>query len=341
MELGELVESNDIINDQAAIRERLDEDGYLFFRNVLDTDKLAAMRLEIFTILQKRGWLVEGTDPMDGIANIDAQCTEGDAAYAKVYHEMYCLESFHRSGHYPEMLSILEKIIDGPVLPHPAKITRMWFPKYTKHTTPRHQDFVHFQGCLDTYTCWSPVGDCPIELGGLAVQKGSHKVGKVVDHHYSLGAGGLNVYPEDSEGDWLTTNYKSGDTLIFAALMVHQALPNVTEDRLRISLDNRYVSANRPIAEQMLLPHLEAHDGFTWEQVYKDWQTDDLQYYWKELRLDVIDMDMQWKNSAFDEELKLAKSGNGDAQYSLARTVRLDPQSEFGKRASQLLEEIS
>ena len=61
------------------------------------------------------------------------------------------------------------KIVDGPVFPHPAKIARIWFPQFTEHTTPVHQDFVHFQGSFDTYTCWAPVGECPIELGGLAM----------------------------------------------------------------------------------------------------------------------------------------------------------------------------
>jgi ectoine hydroxylase-related dioxygenase (phytanoyl-CoA dioxygenase family) len=35
------------------------------------------------------------------------------------------------------------------------------------------------------------MGDCPIELGGLAVLAGSHKTGAVGEHYFSLGAGGL------------------------------------------------------------------------------------------------------------------------------------------------------
>ena len=50
-------------------------------------------------------------------------------------------------------------------MPHPMKITRLWFPQYTDHTTPFHQDFVHFQSNLEVITVWTPVGDCPMELG--------------------------------------------------------------------------------------------------------------------------------------------------------------------------------
>ena len=33
------------------------------------------------------------------------------------------------------------------MIPQPQKVARLWFPKFTEHTTPIHQDFVHFQGC--------------------------------------------------------------------------------------------------------------------------------------------------------------------------------------------------
>ncbi|NJN84871.1 MAG: phytanoyl-CoA dioxygenase family protein, partial [Caldilineaceae bacterium] len=120
--------------------------------------------------------MVAGTDPMLGIADVGAQCTEGDAGYTDVYHEVYKLESFHCAAHWPEVTDMVERIVGRPIMPHPQKIARIWFPKYTEHTTPTHQDFVHFQGNFETITCWAPVGDCPIELGGLAVLPGSHKV---------------------------------------------------------------------------------------------------------------------------------------------------------------------
>ena len=49
---------------------------------------------------------------------------------------------------------------------------------------------------------WSPVGECPIELGPLAVLPGSHKIGRVREHHFSLGAGGqaLNSFAFPDRG---------------------------------------------------------------------------------------------------------------------------------------------
>ena len=165
--VGLMQEANDALGDSAELRRRLDEQGYIFLRQIMGKDKLLSLRQEMTQVLLEAGWLVAGTDPMDGIARIDAQCTEGDPEYAEIYHRVYSLEAFHQAGHWPEVLAVMEQVVGGPVLPHPQKIARLWFPQYTEHTTPMHQDFVHFQGSFNTYTFWAPVGDCPLELGGL------------------------------------------------------------------------------------------------------------------------------------------------------------------------------
>ena len=74
--------------------------------------------------------------------------TEGNRAYGSIYANVQKLRAQHAAGHFPEVVDLVGTVIDGPVLPHPMKITRLWFPKYTEHTTPFHQDFVHFQSNL-------------------------------------------------------------------------------------------------------------------------------------------------------------------------------------------------
>ena len=118
-ELKELRISNDAMNDPEELRRRIDEEGYLFFKRLQNPDKLWALRREMLTVMQQGGWLVAGTDPIDGIADVSAQCTEGDLGYTDVYHEVYKLESFHRSAHEPEVMSMIEKIMGRPAMPHP------------------------------------------------------------------------------------------------------------------------------------------------------------------------------------------------------------------------------
>ncbi|MBI1924225.1 phytanoyl-CoA dioxygenase family protein [Candidatus Poribacteria bacterium] len=334
----ELRVSNDAMNDPEELRRRFWDEGYLFFKKLQDPNKLWDLRRQMLTVIASGGWLVAGTDAMDGIADISRQCTEGDIEYTDVYHEVYKLEAFHRSAHWPEVMDMMEKVIGRPVLPHPQKIARIWFPKYTEHTTPVHQDFVHFQGNFETYTCWAPVGDCPIELGGLAVLPGSHKVNRVLDHHFSLGAGGLCVDTDAPDSFWHTTNYEIGDTLIFHSLTIHQALPNLTEDRLRVSLDNRYQAQDDPIAEHMLAPHLNRFSELRWEEVYRDWASNDLKYYWKALNLHVVPRNFSYSNQGFSEALALAKGGDARAILHLNRIIKRDPTTEQAKAAMEVLQ---
>ena len=341
-EIKELRVSNDAINDRDELQRRIADEGYLFFKRLQNPDKLWELRREMMSTIQRVGWLIAGTDPMDGIADITMRYTEGDNEYTAGYAEVYRLENFHRSAHWPEYTDMVEKILGAPIMPHPQKIARIWFPKYTEHTTPTHQDFVHFQGSFNALTCWAPIGDCPLELGGLAVIPRSHKVNRVLEHHFALGAGGLIVDEtahEDVDPVWHSTNYEIGDTLFFPALTIHKALPNYTEDRLRLSLDNRYQAVGDTIAEHMLLPH--GPSKLQWEDIYPHWVSDDLKYYWKDVDNPVVASDLSYGEKRFAETIKLARDGNEQAVYSLQRMVKNDPDSPWHAEACTLLEELA
>ena len=322
-EIRQMRVSNDIMNDRAELQRRIADEGYLFFKGLMDAEKLRELRREMMSTIQQAGWLIAGTDPMDGIADVNMRYTEGDNEYTAGYAHVYRLENFHRSAHWPEVTDMVAKILGGPIMPHPQKVARIWFPKYTEHTTPTHQDYVHFQGSFNTLTCWAPVGDCPIELGGLAVIPRSHKTERVLEHHFALGAGGLIVDEtahEDVDPVWHSTNYECGDALFFPALTIHKALPNYTEDRLRLSLDNRYLKVGEEIAEHMLLPH--GPSKLTWEEIYSRWENDDLKYYWRVYDNQVVERDLSYGQKGFAEAVNLARSGNEDAIYMLTRAVK-------------------
>lgn len=337
----ELVESNEIMHDPVALNERLEQDGYLFFRRLLDPARVLSLRREMLVRMQEGGWLVSGSDPMDGIANPDARSTEGDLEYTDVYHEVYKLQSFHEIAHCDEVMDLVERIRGCRMMPQPQKVARLWFPQFTQHTTPTHQDFVHFQGSFENLTCWSPVGDCPRELGGLAILKGSHRLNRVVDHHFSLGAGSLIVNEDDYDEighEWLTTDYQAGDTLVFPFLTIHRALPNTTADRLRVSLDNRYQRVGDPIAEHMLNPHLNSMSPLSWDDVYAEWTDDRFQYYWRQHTNPVVPRITDYLDRAFSEAVDLAKSGNAAALLHLKRILVRDPDSDQGRTAREILQ---
>jgi len=290
---------------------------------------------------------VKGTDPLDGIVDIEMRCTEGDAAYSPVYHEVYRLESFHALPHDAALVSMVETIINCRTIPVPGNKARIWFPKFKEHTTPTHQDFVHYQGSLQALTCWTPVGDCPIELGPLAVLPRSHTVKKVLPHHFSLGAGGLIIQVDDEKKKypqldvpWHTTNFEAGDVLFFPALTVHRAFPNVTEDRLRVSLDNRYQREGDKIAAHMLTPHLSDMSPLSWEEVYEGWKSDEFKYYWRKQDHSVIKRYLGYMTRGFAEATQLARQGDQRAILALRRVIRMTPDTEDAKTARRVLDEI-
>ena len=158
-----------------------------------------------------------------------------------------------------------------------------------------------------------------------------------MEHHFSLGAGSLCIHTDELEGQWHSTDYEIGDTLIFPALTVHQALPNLTEDRLRVSLDNRYQKLGDTLSEHMLEPHLNIFNNLTWEDVYKDWKTDDLKYYWENQDNRVIPRDLSYSEKGFAEALELAKAGDKRAYIAMNRAIQRDPNSPQAKAARKAL----
>ena len=330
--------SNDALADAGELRRRLDDEGYLFIRGLQDPVALANLRLEMLAVMREGGWIAAGTDLGLGIADLSSRCAEGDPEYGEVYHQVYKLEAFHRAGHAREVVDLLQRLLGEPVLPHPQKIARLWVPQYTDHTTPGHQDYGHFQGTFDPYPCWTPLSPCPVALGGLALIPRSHKIDVVLPHHFSLGAGSLALDPAGLGGDWFTTDYELGDCLFFHSLTVHQALPNTPPDRLRVSLDNRYSALSQPIAEHMLEPHLARLRPFDWPEVYADWTTTDLQYYWRELDLETRAKDESYGDTGFEDAIQKARTGDPHAQLWLKRLIRRDPTTERALTAQQVVE---
>ena len=129
-----------------------------------------------------------------------------------------------------------------------------------------------------------------------------------------------------------------GDTLFFPALTIHKALPNYTEDKLRISLDNRYQAVGDPIAAHMLEPHWPSQ--LSWDEVYADWENDDLKYYWQQLDNPVVPFDASFHEKGFAEAIELARAGDQHAIYSMKRIVKDNQGLPFKAKAQSVLAEL-
>ncbi|MYG00193.1 phytanoyl-CoA dioxygenase family protein [Candidatus Poribacteria bacterium] len=278
--------SNEFLDKPKKLREQARQDGYLFFRKLIDKDSIQNLRHDFLEICHRHGWAQGGGTLMDGI-RIGGPFMEGDDGYWPVLDEFQSLESFHAFAHHPAILDMCDKLFGEKTLVHPRNIGRIMFPENTKFTTPAHQDFIHIRGTEDTYTAWIPLGDCPKYLGGLSVLSGSHRSG-IYPVQPAFGAGGLGIDTDPLEVDgmyWVSDNYEIGDALFFHSHAVHKALPNQTPDRIRLSVDYRYQGSSKPVTQGSLLPHF---NRIPWEQIYEGWKSTDYQYYWKSFDLNLV-----------------------------------------------------
>jgi hypothetical protein len=324
-------DSTELLMDGPALARRLHRDGYLFIRGLVPVEAVGEVGRQFLDVAAEGGWLDPVRPRADRIANLDAVCADPEPEFLDVFRRFYCREDTHALKHHPAIIGLFERIFEAEVLVHPLFVARNIFPRREALTTQPHQDYIHIQGTPETYTAWLPLHDCPLEMGGLAVAEGSHRHG-VHDFAVSSGAGGVAV-TAPFPGDWRCGDFALGDALIFHSMTVHKGLDNNT-DRLRHSLDARYQRADQPISAVSM----EAYSGCgAWEEIYADWRSGDLKYYWRAQNPDVRPYDYQYYDRRDEMAFSMAERGDQVARAALLRIVQRDPREEKRERANAML----
>jgi hypothetical protein len=277
------VDSTLLLGDNAALHARAEADGFLFFKHFLPAEDIFELRAQLLGVVGRHGWRqpdqgrLDGRIDLDAINRIpDADMREDIGVSSAAYDDVQRLELLHRLPHHPRLLAFYRSFFDREALVHPRHIARMVTGHRAIVPTPPHQDFPLIQGTANTWTCWIPLGDCPRALGGLTILRGSHRHG-YIPIQTSKGAGGIAAQLCPSETEWAEGDYEAGDIITFPSHTVHKALRCQDKEMIRLSLDVRYQSVDEPIEEKSLRPHC----GLTWEEIYAGWQSQDLQYYWR------------------------------------------------------------
>ncbi|MDQ3812525.1 MAG: phytanoyl-CoA dioxygenase family protein, partial [Armatimonadota bacterium] len=211
------------------LRASMNEQGYLFFRSLVPADEVLAVRRDVLELCREAGWLDESRDVMEAVVTPGQQpLTEGRPEYMAIYRRVLKLPRFHDFPLQPALMEITRKLLGGDVLVHPRRIGRITFPNFEVATTPPHQDHFYIRGTVETYSCWVPLGDCPMSLGSLAVWPGSHRRG-FIEHtvHHPGAVGGRGVPVDEDQAEWHTSDFEIGDALFFHSFCIHKALPNL------------------------------------------------------------------------------------------------------------------
>jgi len=287
---AEMQPLNHLLDDPSALRQQADEDGFLFFRGLVPADPILSLRRQFLQVCDKHGWIAPGTALIDGIADPSAdeiEPVQASGVSMAGYQDVQRLEAFHQLSHHPAIISMLETLFGETVFAHPRNIGRLMIPAKCNVPTPPHQDYIYIQGTNSFYSLWMPLGNCPRQLGGLSTLRGSHKLG-LLPTCPSAGAGGRAVILDGIEQEWFEADFEIGDVLFFHNQTVHKSLPNLTDNQIRLSVDYRYQPASQPIVQSTVRPH---GDVLTWEEVYEDWNSTELRYYWKDYEMSIEPFD--------------------------------------------------
>ncbi len=281
--VSDYVDCSELLSKPEALRQAANQRGYLYFRCLIPVEDILLVRREVLQVAERHQLLDPVARTEEGIAREGVFVSENDPddRFKLFYNDVQKLRSFHAFGQHPVILQVLDQLFGETVLVHPRHICHTVFPGGKKLTTPPHQDFFPVRGTQQTWTVWTPLGDCGEELGGgLGFVIGSNRPAELLDHDMAVMACEV-----DDAAEWAWSPMKSGDVIMFNSLTIHQARDNETDNRIRLSTSFRNQPASQPVDEHTFLPHMR---WLSWEKIYADWPADDpLKYYWKKLDLDI------------------------------------------------------
>ena len=326
-----LEDSAALLMDGPALAARMARDGYLYLPGLLPRDVVADVQQQVAAVARDAGWLQRDAPLADAVADPRGFSVDPEPRYLEVLRRINRLESYHALKHHPRLLALFERMLGAPVFPHPRVLMRNIFPERPDYTTKAHQDYPNVQGTTEVYTAWMPLIDCPSELGGLQVARGSHALG-VLEFGIGNGAGGIEIL-DPLDGRWTGGPMRAGDVLVFHSLTVHKGVENRSR-RLRMSIDCRFQRVRDPFNPDNANP-----DGqpLSWAEVYADWRSEKLQYYWTRLPLTEAAFDRTWFDRRDALGFALGEAGDPRARSVLQRIVARDQDPAKRERAARLL----
>jgi ectoine hydroxylase-related dioxygenase (phytanoyl-CoA dioxygenase family) len=249
-------DSTELLAEPDLLRERYREDGYVLLRQVLDPAEVMRVRAEYFAAFPP-GYLRDGTRPRDGVfsgtpaAGLPEYGVRGHPAYDFVRSPAY--EAFAAQS---ALAAVAEAILGGDVQLIRRKVLRH-YDRASGQASRAHVDRAYQvvpEG--DVVTLWLPLGDCPLDTGGLIYLSGSHRQNaRPVDTSSPVTdrPGDSRPFSHDLAwtarelgGRWLWTDFRAGDVAAHCPDLVHASLDTVT-DVMRLSTDIRFQRTQAPV----------------------------------------------------------------------------------------------
>lgn len=250
------------------LREQFRAQGYLWLKGILDRNAVLAFRHRFFGAFKETGLLAVGSDPVDGIYSGSYEPWQ---PIHKIWMEAVRWPEYEAFCMAPPIWQFYEAFLDGTPYLHKRKLIRFTAPG-DPHCTPGHYDLVYLRAGTDRIcSSWIPIGDIPVEMGGLIYLEKSDALGRKMEAEFAIKNATLspeeriNAYNKNMleggwigkdlpaladlfNGRWLIADYEAGDMVIHSPYTIHAATMNVdSKNRLRLSTDIRYQRADDEI----------------------------------------------------------------------------------------------
>ena len=261
-----LRESNDVLGDPAALRARLAEDGYLSVRALHEPADVLTARRDILGLMAEDGLLDLEGPHTDGVANPAAREVATTSTRARARFKTPSLQAVVYGS---RLCGFFARLLGGPVVSYAFQWFRAAGPGAA---SPIHGDAPYMsRGTGHVYSCWTPIGDVPPEMGPLVVCLGSHRWERVretygrTDVDRDLIEGIFSRDPAELVdrfgGRWATAHFRAGDVVVFGLHLLHASLTNTTRC-YRLSCDVRYQLAAEPMDERWAGTTPSGHSAF-------------------------------------------------------------------------------
>lgn len=256
-QLQELQDSNHLLGNTQALRNQLQEQGYLFIRGFHDRKEVLEAREAVIrhVVSGGDGKIIEPAT--QGV--LDSRCGIGCIPFMEGRNDITHSQEVSRVLEGPRPKAFFKELFGTDSITFDYKWLR---GIHRRGFTGAHVDNVYMgRGTKNLVTLWTPFGDVNVEMGTLCMCEGSHKLAtfKRFQETYGdldieavnlKGSGWFTHDPDEIStkfgGQWKTTDFKAGDAILFTMRTVHMSTSNLT-DFMRISCDTRW----QPACEQV------------------------------------------------------------------------------------------
>lgn len=244
----------------ARLREQYQAQGYLWLKGLLEHREVLDFRRRYFEAFRSTGLLAPDTDPEAGIYAGEGE--DKEAAHKVMVqvvrwpeYEAFCLSA--------PIVRFYEAFLEDKIYLHRRKLIR-----YTKpgdpHCTGSHYDLTYLRAGTDRLcSSWIPLGEVPVEMGGLVYLENSDPLGRQLEAEFQAITANLspderiNAYAGQNKTGWFSENlpavadrfrtrwlvadYEAGDMVVHSPYMIHASTVNQSRvGRMRLSTDIRF-----------------------------------------------------------------------------------------------------